>query len=343
MSGIKNYLVKSGEGDLHVLLDNERGKLRQDEFLNIDSILEEVMHQLVILPLKKHLSQLFAEDFHKSGCLQLLSENMNFALSKSKEEFNIPLEFIPNLRNTIDFMRQCFAKMKDTYSPVEKLGHLLTTIKYILNSSSSPCKLSVSSFCSLLGYLLVQCGMEWVEVESEYMWGLLHPALLSGEGGYYLTILSSTVHFLKNIKECFMEDGDLSEIGEKQERSSLSSPRLASLDGTIHVIIPDETNGSIVNKSLPLKPSMTVREVSKIIAHKLKITNPEDFCLYSLVDGNENLLTDSLRPQKVKAESKIQGKTCTFVYKRQDAKIAWPIRQTTLSSTQSFKSQTSHQ
>lgn len=343
MSGIKNYLVKSGEGDLHVLLDNERGKLRQDEFLNIDSILEEVMHKLVILPLKKHLSQLFAEDFHKSGCLQLLSENMNFALSKSKEEFNIPLEFIPNLRNTIDFMRQCFAKMKETFSPVEKLGHLLTTIKYILNSSSSPCKLSVSSFCSLLGYLMVQSGMEWVEVESEYMWGLLHPALLSGEGGYYLTILSSTIHFLKNIKECFMEDGDISEIGEKQERSSLSSPRLASLDGTIHVIIPDETNGSIVNKSLPLKPSMTVREVSKIIAHKLKITNPEDFCLYSLVDGNENLLTDSLRPGKVKADSKIQGKTCTFVYKRQDSNIAWPIRQTTISSTQSFRSQSSIQ
>lgn len=31
--------------------------------------------------------------------------------------------------------------------------------------------------------------------------GLLHPSLLSGEGGYYLTTLSSAVHVLKNFKE----------------------------------------------------------------------------------------------------------------------------------------------
>lgn len=31
--------------------------------------------------------------------------------------------------------------------------------------------------------------------------GLLHPSLLSGEGGYYLTTLLSAVHVLKNFKE----------------------------------------------------------------------------------------------------------------------------------------------
>ena len=82
--------------------------------------------------------------------------------------------------------------------------------------SETPCSLSVESFSCLLGYLLVQCNMEWVEVESEYMWGLLHPSLLSGEGGYYLTILSSTIHFLKNIKDCFTENGNNSlENGQK--------------------------------------------------------------------------------------------------------------------------------
>ena len=130
---MKRLRADSGAGGTEA----ERAKLGQDEFLNIDSILEEVMHQLVVLPLQKHLSQLFAEDFHRSGCLQLLSENISFALSKSKEEFNVPFEFVPNLRNTIDYMRQCFTKMKDSYSPVEKLGHLLTTIRYILTSVST--------------------------------------------------------------------------------------------------------------------------------------------------------------------------------------------------------------
>lgn len=39
------------------------------------------------------------------------------------------------------------------------------------------------------------------EIEAEYMWGLLHPSLFSGEGGYYLTTLSSAVHVLKNFKK----------------------------------------------------------------------------------------------------------------------------------------------
>ena len=32
------------------------------------------------------------------------------------------------------------------------------------------------------------------------MWGLLQPSLLTGEGGYYLTTLSSAVLVLKNFK-----------------------------------------------------------------------------------------------------------------------------------------------
>lgn len=38
-----------------------------------------------------------------------------------------------------------------------------------------------------------------------YILGLLHPSLLSGEGGYYLTTLSSAVHVLKNFKDNSVE------------------------------------------------------------------------------------------------------------------------------------------
>ncbi len=51
-------------------------------------------------------------------------------------------------------------------------------------------------------WVLVQTGMVAAEIEAEYMWGLLHPSLLSGEGGYYLTTLSSAVNVLKNFRPC---------------------------------------------------------------------------------------------------------------------------------------------
>ena len=41
------------------------------------------------------------------------------------------------------------------------------------------------------------------------MWGLLHPKLLSGEGGYYLTMLASTIHGLKSDDAASAEDREV--------------------------------------------------------------------------------------------------------------------------------------
>ena len=51
----------------------------------------------------------------------------------------------------------------------------------------------------MLLYVLLQAGSVSLEIEADYMWGLLHPCLLAGEGGYYLTTLSSAVHVLKGL------------------------------------------------------------------------------------------------------------------------------------------------
>lgn len=57
------------------------------------------------------------------------------------------------------------------------------------------------------------------------------------------------------------------------------------LQSVLKVIVPDEMQGSILTKTLPVRPHMTTKDVCKIIAHKAKITNPQDFALYRLVDG----------------------------------------------------------
>lgn len=55
--------------------------------------------------------------------------------------------------------------------------------------------------------------------------------------------------------------------------------------GTLKIIVPDENNGSIVTRTLPVRPTTTTREVCKMMAHKMKVTNPQDYGLYKLVDG----------------------------------------------------------
>ena len=104
----------------------------------------------------------------------------------------------------------------------------------------------------------------------------------------------------------------------------------------LKVVVPDELHGSILTKTLPAKPHMTTKDVCNIIAHKARITNPQDYALYRVTDGegrvgggvsgglilgvSETMLLDNECPQDF-----ITGSKHTMLaYKRTDAKIAWP-------------------
>lgn len=93
MSGMKNYLVKHGEGDFQREVLRARSQLKSDEFLNLDSILESVMHQLVVLPLREHLYGLFVDYYTGTGDIQLLVENVKHAFGKTPLDFGIRVSF----------------------------------------------------------------------------------------------------------------------------------------------------------------------------------------------------------------------------------------------------------
>lgn len=60
---------------------------------------------------------------------------------------------------------------------------------------------------------------------------------------------------------------------------------MPSCSSVLRVIIPDECNGSLQTRTLPVRPHTTTKEVCRIIAHKARITNPQDYGLFKLVDG----------------------------------------------------------
>lgn len=112
----------------------------------------------------------------------------------------------------------------------------------------------------------------------------------------------------------------------------------------LRVIIPDELNGSLQTCTLPVRPNTTTKEVCRSIAHKAHITNPQDYALFELIDGEgtlhrsfwfahalnmfffcssaETLMTDAECPQESRLAAR--GQHCLFAYKRIEAKIAWP-------------------
>lgn len=323
MTGIRNYLVKHGEGELEDLIEHERSRLRQDEILNIDNIIERSLHICVLHPLKLHIYNLFVTEYTRNGSLQTLSSNVRYARTKSARDIGIRPDIPLPDSGTMDTIKGHLHSMQKAYSPLKKMECLLAATSTIykcmtqnLNKKEGVVTIGADDFLPMLIYVLVQCGIVAAEIEADYMWGLIHPSLLNGEGGYYLTSLSSAVLALKNFKNM---QGSLS------DQQQMEVPTLGDMEGFLKVAIPDELRDSIIWKTLPVRPNMNTKDVCSMIAHKFRITNPQDYGLYLLVNGEETRLGDMNIPQVIKSEHNSQGRQPVFAYKRNAAMIAWPM------------------
>lgn len=309
MSGMKNYLVKHGEREFEKEVEKERLKLRPNEFLNLDAILEDVMMGLVVRPLREHVCRLFIDYYVATGVLQTLAENIQHAQGKTIHDLGVRSKIIPPSEENLERILKCIERLQRADSPLEKLEHLLTAISAIFNSvkqanSGRHITLGADDLLPLVIWVLVRGKVVDAEIEAEYMWGLLHASLLNGEGGYYLTTLSSAVHVLKTF---------MSSQGTMSTLNGCGTPDCSSV---LRILVPNELHGSLNTRTLPVRPNMNTREICRILAHKIRCTNPQDYGLFKLVQGEETLLGDHECPQELSH--------CLFAYKRIDAKIAWP-------------------
>ncbi|XP_076172717.1 src homology 2 domain-containing protein sprint isoform X4 [Ptiloglossa arizonensis] len=309
MSGMKNYLVKHGEREFEKEVEKERLKLKANEFLNLDAILEGVMMGLVVRPLREHVYRLFVEHYATTGSLQTLAESIQHAQGKQVQDLGVRPKIVPPTEPSLERILKYIDRLQKADSPLDKLENLLAAISAIFNSvklanSGRHVTLGADDLLPLLVWVLVRGKVVDAEVEAEYMWGLLHPSLLTGEGGYYLTTLSSAVHVLKTFK---------SSQGTMSTLNGCGTPDCSSV---LRILVPDELHGSLNTRTLPVRPNMNTREICRILAHKIRCTNPQDYGLFKLVQGEETLLGDHECPQELSH--------CLFAYKRIDAKIAWP-------------------
>ncbi|KAL3246030.1 hypothetical protein MRX96_058000 [Rhipicephalus microplus] len=159
MSGMKNYLLKHGEGQFEQLVQEEQSKLKPDEFMNIDAIIEVSLHRLVIKPLRRYLYQLFVKQYTQSGALKLLSDSMKYARTKTAQELGIKSDFEPPRGVTLELA------ISVIYSSVQR------------DRKSQPegesFSLGADDFLPIFLHVLVQCGMVSAEVEADYMLQLL--------------------------------------------------------------------------------------------------------------------------------------------------------------------------
>ncbi|KAI1719289.1 protein sprint [Ditylenchus destructor] len=138
LNGMKNYLVKNGELDLHRLIERETDKLNSNEFLNIDAIFEAVLSKILLVPIKPHLYHLMVRENTRNGELQRLSENLSLIRSMEPAEFGFSTKTQMPDHKSMDRIRNLLRKMQDHYSPLKKLDNLLRILSMMLRRPRSP-------------------------------------------------------------------------------------------------------------------------------------------------------------------------------------------------------------
>ena len=98
----------------------------------MDSILEEVLTTLVMKPLQPHLKALFNSDFERTGCLQTLRGNM----AKRREGLTDKNKGDPLPPETVLQCSGLLSRLREAYSPAEKLDHFLGVVRAVLKSVS---------------------------------------------------------------------------------------------------------------------------------------------------------------------------------------------------------------
>lgn len=108
--------------------------------------------------------------------------------------------------------------LQEAELPTEKMQLMMNAVDAILDttkaSKSNGRHLGADDFLPLLVYSVAKCGFISAEIEAEYMWGLLHPSLLTGEVGYYVTTICSAIAVIKTFS-----DGNSSEGGTLNVRN----------------------------------------------------------------------------------------------------------------------------
>jgi hypothetical protein len=109
-------------------------QLKSTEFLNLDAILESVMHKLVVRPLKEHLYQLFVEEYTRTGAIQLLADNIQYARTKPVHELGVRARIVPPSEEALETICHLLTTLQEVDSPLDKLENLLACIGTIFNS-----------------------------------------------------------------------------------------------------------------------------------------------------------------------------------------------------------------
>ncbi|XP_033115826.1 protein sprint-like [Anneissia japonica] len=362
IGGLKrNLIAMKADPVIQKAIQQNTDKLNQE----VESIVEAALYQRILVPLKETIYSNYHHEYKRNGSILLLEEKMAAARSRTIEQLGIKTNFVPPNEEQMKTIKECFSCLQEAYSPYDKMDLILKAVTYIYDfvgdkeHGRAVQSMGADDFLPMLIYILVQCDMTTIEIETDYIWSLLEASAFTGEPAYYLTTLTSAIHVLKNVeyfdddeqeedKEENKEEDNANDEVAEEESMEFVHRRSSSVSGTkgfLEVVVT-VTTGVFQDKMLPVWPGMSTKQICRNLALKNRIDEKdrENFGLFKLernTDGQvikETLLQDNDSPQRVKDEMAVKGVFCDFGFKHKFYRIDWPVNEKFIDKTNSDES-----
>ncbi|KAM5248430.1 ras and Rab interactor 1 [Ctenodactylus gundi] len=251
----------------------------------LEHVLEKSLHRSVLKPLRPILIARLRHRLSSDGSLGHLAEGLRLARAQGPEALGSHLS-LPSLVET-EQVRQKLLQLSRNYSPSAQVKRLLQACKllYTMLQTQAGEGAGADEFLPLLSLVLAQCDFPDLLLEAEYMSELLEPALLTGEGGYYLTSLSASLSLLSSLGQAHALP--LSPAQELQRSLRLWEqrrlPATHSFQHLLRVAYQDPSSGC-TSKTLAVPPGASVVTLNQLCATKFRVQQPDAFSLFLYKD-----------------------------------------------------------
>ena len=269
MTGLKNYLTITGEGDLKNMV--KRASLNPKE---LDMVLEEVMQELIVKPLSRHLH-----------CLMIQHHSSHLA-DRIRMMQDIEADDVID-DSLVSQMKECQSKMRESpYSVADKMTCIQSMVDMVRTClKPQTCDMSnTHDMVGLLSRLIV--GTDWTEagMEVNYIWGLINTSNLRYTSGLNLAgghvndeiNISSLCNFRSRWSLCLVSCAVASVMsGEDPLILTIRADKLTSHVQNLTSYIQHLTsNGQHLTSDVlqvPCKPDMIVGDVLSMLDLKKNV------------------------------------------------------------------------
>ncbi|KAG8522622.1 Ras and Rab interactor 1 [Galemys pyrenaicus] len=247
----------------------------------LERVLEKSLHRSVLKPLRPILAARLRRRLSADGSLNRLAEGLRLARAQGPAAFGSHLSLPSSVE--VEQVRQKLLQLLRAYSPSAQVKRLLQACQllYTVLRTQAGESAGADEFLPLLSLVLAQCDLPELLLEAEYMSELLEPALLTGEGGYYLTSLSASLTLLSGLDQA--HSLPLTPSQELQRSLCLWEqrrlPATHSSQHLLRVAYQDPSSGC-TSKTLAVPPGASIATLSQLCGTKFRVPQPGTFGLY---------------------------------------------------------------